>query len=113
MNPVAFCNSGILRLEALCPEIGDEPSFHLHFRTINPSDATISLDRTLLQPNGMSLAPYYRKEDKEWSNPKANERGIWCLLKEESHSTFPGQSFLQEEEQTGRRGCSLSVVCAG
>jgi hypothetical protein len=57
VNPVALCNSGILRIEALCPEIGDEPPLSSSFPHLKPKRCHHSPNRALPQPVGMSLAP--------------------------------------------------------
>ena len=57
VNPVALCNSGILRFEALCPEIGDEPPLSSSFPHLKPKRCHHSPNRALPQPVGMSLAP--------------------------------------------------------
>jgi hypothetical protein len=36
VDPVALCRSGILRIEALCPESGDEPPLSSSFPLLKP-----------------------------------------------------------------------------
>jgi len=56
VNPVALCNRGTLRVEALCPAIRDEPPLAFSFPLFKLRHCRHSPGRVLPHLDGMSLA---------------------------------------------------------
>jgi len=57
VDHVALCNNGFWAVGALCPEIENKLSRATSFQRLKPLCYQHSLDRTLPQPDGISLAP--------------------------------------------------------